>query len=306
MLIFVCFTICQLILSFSVCKATPTRQDLIDHTICPNGSFYAWDYEKCVPCSTCDVYSTIYSTCNSTSDTVCVRCTDTTQPDILNHPACQRCPACNTGEYMETACTDNTSTVCLPCPEGTFSYLPSYRTHCFPCTSCINRVTIRDCSTSLNTECGPCLKGYFKDSNRNRCYRCASCAPGQAVVEECKNGRPGKLCSEHYFMHTQNRNIPVKDQIFMSTSQQIITQTTTLPIVSSTVSVLETSSLTAVDIAVFLIVTLLIVTLIILIVWLRSLLNFPSKKLTIHGDDNDKSILHLKDNHGYIDELIDS
>ncbi|BFZ14684.1 hypothetical protein BsWGS_17723 [Bradybaena similaris] len=271
---------------------------------CPNETFYSRDYKMCVPCSTCDDYSTMFTACTETSDTVCVKCADTAQEDLADHPACLQCPPCQPGQYMEAACTSNTPTVCRPCPVGSFNALASYRTHCIPCTSCENQIMIRDCNSSIDTECGACQRGYFRDPHRNRCNRCLKCYPGQVPIKECESGQSGKRCSEYIITRTDYIDVPNTATVDATTTlTSVLTSTQKKSTFSSTEVFLYSSTITAFDITIIVLVILLTLILCALIILLKCKLKLLTKTSNLLDDNDDNSAMYIDDNVSHTDEI---
>ena len=74
-----------------------------------------------------------------------------------------------------TAAKFGTHLECLVCRDGTFSN--NYgKQQCMPCSLCsVGRTVARNCSSTKNTRCGPCMHGYYMDYVVLGCLPCSIC-----------------------------------------------------------------------------------------------------------------------------------
>ncbi|KAJ8245749.1 hypothetical protein COCON_G00235190, partial [Conger conger] len=130
--------------------------------------------------------------------------------EYLIHGEC--CLRCSPGTHVYKHCTQYNSTWCLPCAQKSFIDLPSSLPECLPCNAChpdLGLRTVRECTPTSDTVCGPLDQHYCTETHKKGCrfaQRHTICRPGQFIKRngttltntECGEC-PDRTFSENYF-----------------------------------------------------------------------------------------------------------
>ncbi|CAG5989250.1 unnamed protein product [Menidia menidia] len=108
------------------------------------------------------------------------------------HPngSCVACPVCGPGEELSEDCGfgDGGDGVCLRCEGGAFSPDTGV-SPCRRCTRCalLNRLLTAACSPTADSQCGPCLPGYYELRSMTGEVEllCVPCSGHDRAREEC-------------------------------------------------------------------------------------------------------------------------
>ncbi|XP_058408913.1 tumor necrosis factor receptor superfamily member 1B isoform X1 [Diceros bicornis minor] len=167
-------------------------------------------------CSQCPPGCRAKTSCNETSDTVCVPCEDSTYTQLWNWlPECLSCGSrCGSNQVETQACTLKQNRICT-CRPGWYCMLPRQEgcQVCMPLRKCHPGFGVAKPGTATsNVVCAPCAPGTFSDrtSSTDTCRphrKCSSVAiPGNASMDAvCTSGasesasvpQPGSTRSQH-------------------------------------------------------------------------------------------------------------
>ncbi|XP_057553306.1 tumor necrosis factor receptor superfamily member 1B isoform X2 [Hippopotamus amphibius kiboko] len=166
-------------------RAVPVQAVFIPYvpesgSLCRPREYYDTKVQVC--CSKCPPGYRVQSSCNQTSDTVCVSCERSTYTQLWNLvPACFSCNSRCSSDQLETqACTTEQNRVCT-CKPGWYCTLGRQE----GCRLC---VPLR--------KCGPGF-GVAKAGTATSDVVCAACAPGtfSDTTSSTDTCRPHRICS---------------------------------------------------------------------------------------------------------------
>ena len=84
---------------------------------------------------------------------------------------CEQCPTCGIGEGLAVECgisvKEGTQLDCINCTERKTFSNTNDRSLCEPCSECVNREVLKNCSRTQDRECGSCLPGYEEDGKES-------------------------------------------------------------------------------------------------------------------------------------------
>ena len=122
--------------------------------------------------------------------------------------SCLPCARCQEGLEPTIACGSavfkRASVSCQPCKPGTFSVHHDHE-GCKPCKTCSKHQTVlSECTSTSNTICGKCGKGFYQDNSvASDCLPCSECCMNGTstddTIEECTQSGlpPNRHCKFH-------------------------------------------------------------------------------------------------------------